>query len=91
MFYQVATAALATPDGLVRDVIYPVASEQTLEAFVESYNDGGQTFRQLLHSRIVPPRVIIIGKCFLPYSKRLIFGSTTLNTNPSSKLCEVTP
>nr|WP_262562557.1 hypothetical protein [Acaryochloris sp. CCMEE 5410] len=47
-----ATAALATPDGLVRDVIYPVASEQTLEAFVDSYNDGGQTYRQLLHSRI---------------------------------------
>ena len=52
LFYQVATAALATPDGLVRDVIYPVASEQTLEAFVDSYNDGGQTFRQLLHTRI---------------------------------------
>lgn len=52
LFYQVATAALATPDGLVRDVIYPVASEQTLEAFVDSYNDGGQTYRQLLHSRI---------------------------------------
>jgi TnpA family transposase len=52
LFYRVATAALAAPDGRIKDVIYPVASEKTLQAFVEAYTENGQGFQQLLQSRI---------------------------------------
>ncbi|MEP1079584.1 Tn3 family transposase [Leptolyngbya sp. PL-A3] len=51
ILYQIALAALAEPEGLVKDVIYPIAGEETLEKLVGSLN-GGETFRERLHARL---------------------------------------
>lgn len=51
LLYQIALAALAEPEGLVKDVIYPIAGEETLEDLIDTLG-GGQTFRERLQSRL---------------------------------------
>lgn len=51
ILYQIALAALAEPEELVKDVIYPIAEEETLEKLVGSLS-GGETFRERLHARL---------------------------------------
>ena len=41
LLYEVASASLASPDGTVRNVIYPIAGEQTLHDLVAEYKQGG--------------------------------------------------
>lgn len=51
LLYQIALAALAEPDGLVKEVIYPVANEKRLEHLIDTLGDG-TTFRDRLHERL---------------------------------------
>lgn len=51
LLYQIALAALAEPDGLVKAVIYPVANEERLEHLIDTLGDG-TTFRDRLHERL---------------------------------------
>jgi TnpA family transposase len=51
LLYQIALASLAEPEGLVRDVIYPIAGEATLEQLIEHLGDG-KTFQEQLRSRL---------------------------------------
>jgi TnpA family transposase len=46
LLFKIAKAALANPDGLVRDVIFPVVSEQTLKDLVEEFKSSGPFFAQ---------------------------------------------
>ena len=41
LLYEVASASLESPDGTVRNVIYPVAPEQTLRDLIAEYKQGG--------------------------------------------------
>jgi TnpA family transposase len=41
LLYEVASASLDSPDGSVRNVIYPIAGEQTLHDLVTEYKQGG--------------------------------------------------
>ncbi|MEO0374167.1 MAG: Tn3 family transposase [Cyanobacteria bacterium P01_A01_bin.17] len=52
LLYQMAVAALGDPEGLVKDVIYPVADEITLENLVETLEGGGQSFRERLQAKM---------------------------------------
>ena len=49
---EVAEAALAKPEEIVRDVIYPVASEQKLKAIVKEYKAKGHAYREQVHTRM---------------------------------------
>ena len=44
LLYQIALAALSEPEGLVKEVIYPVATEAQLETVVDSLGGGGGRF-----------------------------------------------
>ena len=46
ILYHVAEAALAHPDGVVRDVVYPVASEDLLRDLVKEYKASGTAYRE---------------------------------------------
>jgi len=46
LLYRVAEAALAKPDGTVRDVVYPVAGEQRLKDIVKEYKADGSAYRE---------------------------------------------
>jgi Domain of unknown function (DUF4158)/Tn3 transposase DDE domain len=41
LLYEVAQASIRSPEGTVKEVIYPVAPEQTLRALVEEFRLGG--------------------------------------------------
>jgi TnpA family transposase len=41
LLYEVAEASIEKPDGTVKEVIYPVASEQTLRDLVQEFKSGG--------------------------------------------------
>jgi hypothetical protein len=52
LLYQMANASLEHPDGKVKEVIYPVASEQTLRDLVKEFKASGTAYRQKIHTVI---------------------------------------
>lgn len=66
LLFEVADAALNQPDGMVRDVVFPVVGEQTLRDLVKEWKGTGPTYRVTLRTvirnsyqghyrRMVPP------------------------------------
>jgi TnpA family transposase len=50
LLYQIAGAAVEHPDGLVREVIYPVASEELLRDYIKEYESKGPIYRRRVHT-----------------------------------------
>jgi hypothetical protein len=50
LLFQLAEAAVAHPDGIVRDVLYPVVSEQTLRDLVKEYRTTGSAYQQKVYT-----------------------------------------
>ena len=46
LLFKMAEAALEQPDGVVKEVLYPVVSEQTLSDLVKEYRSHGPTYRR---------------------------------------------
>jgi hypothetical protein len=73
LLYEVAQASIEEPEGTVKDVIYPVAPEQTLHNLVAEYKQGGlyeqriQTIMRGSYSnhyrRMVPPVLRTLAFC----------------------------
>jgi hypothetical protein len=47
-----ANASLEHPEGKVKEVIYPVACEQTLRDLVKEFKASGTAYRQKVHTVI---------------------------------------
>lgn len=52
LLFNVASAALEKPDGIVRDVVFPVVDEQTLRDLVKEAKATGPTYRTTLRTVI---------------------------------------
>ena len=52
ILFELADASLARPDGIVRDVVFPVAGEQTLRDLVKEWKATGLTYRTTLRTVI---------------------------------------
>ena len=50
VLFRLAEVAVDQPDGVVKDVLYPVVSLQTLQDLVKEYKANGPAFRQTLHT-----------------------------------------
>jgi hypothetical protein len=50
LLFKIAEAALEHPDGVVRQVLYPVVSEQTLSDLVKEYRSKGPTYRRHVYT-----------------------------------------
>jgi TnpA family transposase len=50
ILYRIAEAAAAKPDGVVRDVIFAVASEDTIAQLVKEYRASGTHFKEQVHT-----------------------------------------
>ncbi len=50
LLYQIAGAAVAHPDGRVREVIYPIASEAVLREYIKEYESKGPAYRRRVHA-----------------------------------------
>lgn len=46
LLYKLADAALNNPDGLVKDVLFSVVDEETLESLVKEYQSKGPVYQQ---------------------------------------------
>ncbi len=49
ILYQIAKVSLEKTDGIVREVIYPVASEETLRDVVQEIETNGTVYHQRVH------------------------------------------
>lgn len=52
ILFELADASLAQPDGIVREVVYPVAGEQTLRDLVKEWKATGPAYRTTLRTVI---------------------------------------
>jgi TnpA family transposase len=50
LLFKMAEAALEQPKGVVREVLYPVVSEQTLSDLVKEYHSHGPTYRRHIYT-----------------------------------------
>ena len=50
LLFEIADAALGQPDGMVREVVFPVVDEQTLRALVKEWKATGPTYRTTLRT-----------------------------------------
>jgi hypothetical protein len=50
ILYHIAEATVEHPDGLVRDVVFPVASESLLRDLIKEYKAKGPLFRRQVHT-----------------------------------------
>ena len=70
ILYEVAKASIAKPDGVVNEVIYPVANEPTLQQIVAEYQADGSYEQQIQlktrqsyarhYRRMVPPLLQVL-------------------------------
>ncbi|MEO8127781.1 MAG: Tn3 family transposase [Bryobacteraceae bacterium] len=52
LLFELADATLGKPDGIVREVVYPVVSEETLRDLVKEWKATGPTYRITLRTMI---------------------------------------
>ena len=52
LLFELADATLARPDGVVREVVFPVVGEQTLHDLVKEWKATGPTYRVMLRTVI---------------------------------------
>jgi TnpA family transposase len=52
LLFQVADASLAHPDGVVREVVYPIVNEETLRALVKEWKASGPRYRRIVQTTI---------------------------------------
>ncbi|WP_348761156.1 hypothetical protein [uncultured Salinisphaera sp.] len=52
LLFELADASLAQPDGMVRDVVFPVVGEQKLRDLVKEWKATGPTYRVTLRTVI---------------------------------------
>ena len=55
LLFRLAEAAVDKPDGTIREVVFPVVSEQTLRDLVKEYKAGGSTYQQQVQKAMRGP------------------------------------
>jgi len=55
LLFRLAEAAVDKPDGTIRDVVFPVVSEQTLRDLVKEYKAGGAGYQQQVQKAMRGP------------------------------------
>jgi TnpA family transposase len=64
LLFRIARAALASPEGKVRDVIFPIASRETLEQLLQDGDVKGVTYRQQVHR--------VVRRSYVHYYRRML-------------------
>jgi TnpA family transposase len=52
LLYRIAEAAVESPDGIVREVLYPIAGEQTLRDLVREFKATGPAYQREVHTTL---------------------------------------
>ncbi|MCP4410675.1 MAG: hypothetical protein GY807_23630 [Gammaproteobacteria bacterium] len=64
LLFRMAEAALERPEGVVKDVLFPVAGEETLQALVKEYHSKGSTYRRQVH--------LVVRRSFSHHYRRMV-------------------
>jgi TnpA family transposase len=76
LLFRLAEAAIKQPDGMVKEVLFPVVGEETLQALVKEYYAQGPSYRRHVHT--------LIRRSFSHHYRRmvpLILGALTFRSN----------
>lgn len=79
LLFQLAEAALDNPDGIIKNVLYPIASEETLRNIVKEWKAGGPLYRQQL-------RIVIRNSYRLHYRRLLPKLLSTLEFRSNNEI-----
>ena len=52
LLYRIAEASVKHPKGIINEVIYPVAGEQTLKDLVKEFKSTGLAYKREIHSNM---------------------------------------
>nr|WP_207726911.1 Tn3 family transposase [Anaerosolibacter carboniphilus] len=50
ILFQMADAALSNPDGIIREILFPVVSESTLKALVKEFKNTGSAYKKKVYT-----------------------------------------
>ena len=50
ILFNLAESAVNNPDGIIKDVIFPIVNEQTLRDLIKEFNYTGPAYRKKIHS-----------------------------------------
>jgi hypothetical protein len=85
LLFRLAEAVVDKPDGTIREVVFPVVSEQTLRDLVKEYKAGGSAYQQNVQKAMRGPYSKHYRRMVPVILKHLAFCSNTRRTNPSSR------
>ena len=82
LLFQLAETALDRPEGVIRDVLYPVVGEQTLRDLVAEYTASGPRFRHRVQTRMRTTYRAYYRRAIPPLLRTLEFHSNNVAHRP---------
>lgn len=82
LLFLIADASLAHPDGVIREVIYPIVGEQTLRDLKAEWNATGSNYREQVHLAQRNTYRSYYRRLLAPILKALEFRSSNVNHRP---------
>jgi TnpA family transposase len=82
MLFKIAEASLDKPEGVVRDVVFPVVSEERLAAIVKEWNSTGPLYRSRVQTRIRGSYRSHYRRLLSPLLNTLVFRSNNERHRP---------
>src|SRR5262249_26587383 len=82
LLYRIAEAAVGNPDGIVREVLYPVVGEQTLCDLVREFKSTGPAYQKTIHTTMRTSYSSHYRRMLPPLLDALEFGSNNAEHRP---------
>ena len=82
LLYRIAEAAVETPDGIVAEVLYPIAGEQTLRDLVREFKATGPAYQREVHTSLRSSYGSHYRRMLSPLLETLVFRSNNAVHRP---------
>jgi hypothetical protein len=89
LLFKIAEAAVDSPEGVVREVLYPVVGEQTLQDLVREYKATGAAYEKEVHSTIRASYASHYRRMMSPLLDTLTFRSNNALHRPAIDALEL--
>ena len=82
LLYRIAEAAVENPDGIVKEVLYPIAGEQTLRDLVREFKATGPAYQREVHTTLRSSYGNHYRRMLSPLLEALTFRSNNASHRP---------
>lgn len=89
LLFKLAEAAVDKPDGVIKDVLYPLVGLQTLEDLVKEFKASGKAYQQVIHTVIRASYSHHYRRMLPPVVNALVFHSNNTLHQPVIKALEL--